>query len=293
VADVTDGLAGRAAPGPAATRSRGRLPRLAGAGLSDHACWAYYSAAGRAAAAVAWLADGLRLGQRALYIADLPAAALAAELADLPGSAAALDRGALVLRPTADVYGPSARAGAQACLGAYAEVVDQAIADGFAGARVAADITPLIADPGWHSDYLLWEQVADRYMTDHPLAPVCLYDARQVSGIDAIICAHPLRGPSAPPFSLHGAGPTQAALAGEVDGSLAPVLAELLARQPVTDEVLDLSELSFLDVRCARVLHRDLARRREAGQQMALAGASPAFGRLWDACGYDRSLLVP
>jgi anti-anti-sigma regulatory factor len=293
VPDVADGAGGRTAPSPAGTRCRGRLPRLAGAGLSDHACWAYYSATGRAAAAVTWLADGLRLGQRAVYIADLPPADLAADLAGLPGRAAALDRGALVVRPAADVHDMSGPVDAEHHLGAYAEMVDRAIADGFAGARVAADITPLVADPGWHAAHLTWEQVADRYMTDHPLAPVCLYDARRVSGIDAIICAHPLRGPSAPPFSLHGAGPTRAALAGEVDGSLALVLAELLARQPVTDRVLDLSGLSFLDVRCARILHRELAGRRRAAQEVVLSGASPAFRRLWDACGFGCSFLVP
>jgi anti-anti-sigma factor len=129
-------------------------------------------------------------------------------------------------------------------------------------------------------------------MTEHPLAPVCLYDARRVSGIDAIICAHPLRGPSAPPFTLHGTGPTRAALAGEVDGSLAPVLAELLARQPVTDQVLDLSGLSFLDVHGVRILHRELAARRRAGQDVVLTGAPAAFRRLWDACGYGCSFLV-
>jgi anti-anti-sigma factor len=102
----------------------------------------------------------------------------------------------------------------------------------------------------------------------------------------------PAAAPSAPPFSLHGTGPTRAALTGEVDGSLAPVLAELLARQPVTDRLLDLSGLSFLDVRCVRILRRELAARRRAGQDVTLTGASSAFRRLWDACGYDGSFLV-
>jgi anti-anti-sigma regulatory factor len=275
-------------------RCRTRLSRLAGLGLSDHACWAYYSAAGRAAAAVAWLADGLRLGQRAIYLADRPPPELAAELAGLPGgAAAAFDRGALVALPSSQLHGPSGPVNVEAQLGAYAEVVGRAIADGFHGARVAADITPLIADPGWHAAHLSWEQAAERYIAEHPLAVACLYDVRRVSGIDAIICAHPLQGPSAPPFSLYATGPTRAELAGEVDGRLALVLAEVLGRQPVTDEVLGLSGLSFIDVRSARVIHRELTSRREAGQALVLAGASRAFRRLWKASGFDPSFLLP
>jgi anti-anti-sigma regulatory factor len=292
VPDVAHGRVVPTALAALGPRCRGRLPQLAGLGLCDHACWAYYSAAGRAAAAVAWLAEGLRLSQRAVYIADLPAGDLAAELAGLPGGAAALDRGALVVLSSADVRQLPTPMNVEARLGAYAEVVAQAIADGFHGARVAADITPLVADPGWRAAQLSWEQAAERYMTEHPLAAACLYDARRVSGIDAIICAHPVQGPSAPPLSLVGTGPTRAALAGEVDGALAVVLAELLAGQPVTDQVLDLSGLSFLDVRSARVIHRELTARRRSGRPLVLAGTSVAFRRLWGACGFDSSFLL-
>lgn len=52
-----------------------------------------------------------------------------------------------------------------------------------------------------------WEQVADRYTTSHPLAPLCRVDRRRVQGIDAVVSAHPLQGPERTVFALYGSGP--------------------------------------------------------------------------------------
>jgi anti-anti-sigma factor len=261
-------------------------------GTSDHACWRYSSDAERADAASAWLADGLRLGQRSLYVADAPPAGLLADLAAVPGLPAAVESGALIVMSSSAVYDLSAPIDATAQLALYAAVVDQAVADGYRGVRVAADITPLVLDPARRPAHLHWEQVADRYMTEHPLAPLCMYDARRVKGLSAIASVHPLQGPDEPVFGLYGDGPHRAALAGEVDGLVADVLAEILICLPETDEVLDVGGLSFLDARGAWTLHSELTRRRGLGHHVLLTGASRALRRVWDICGLDQSLFL-
>ena len=262
------------------------------AGLSDHAAWGYSSGSERASAASAWVADGLRIGQRTMYVAALSRDELAAELASVPGGADAAASGALVVVPSTELYDLSAPIDAAAQLAQYAGAVDQALADGYRGLRVAADITPLVLDPGRRAAHLYWEQVADRYMVERPLAPLCLYDTRRIDGIDAIVCAHPVQGPAEPAFALYGDAPRRIALEGEVDAFGAPTLAAMLSCLPETDEVVDLSPLSFIDVRAAWTLHDAVQRRRAAGRVTVLAGASDTVRRLWDLCGFDGSVFA-
>jgi anti-anti-sigma factor len=260
-------------------------------GVSDHACWGYASDAERGDLACAWLADGLRRGQRGLYVADATASTLVDELAGIPDAAAWISSGGLVVLPSTDAYDLRAPIDADAQLAMYAGAVDQAIADGYDGVRVAADITPLVADVRRRPAHLRWEQIADRYIAEHPLAPLCLSDTRTITGIDAIVCVHPLQGPVAAPFSVHGVGAEQAALRGELDAFSSDLVAEVLDSLPGTDHRLDVSALEFVDARAAWVLQHELRRRRETGRPVVLAGVAPRLRRVWEACRFDATLL--
>ena len=272
-------------------RASGELGPAWAPGLSDHAAWGYASGAERAEMASRWLTDGLRIGQRTLYVADASRDDLVVELASVPGAADAIAGGALVVVPSAELYDLSAPIDAAAQLAQYAGAVDQAVADGYRGLRVAADITPLVLDPGRRAAHLYWEQLADRYMVERPLAPLCMYDTRRIEGIDAIVCAHPVQGPEAPVFALYGHAPRSVVLEGEVDAFAADVLGEILGCLPETDEVVDLSPLSFIDGRAAWMLHEALLERRAAGSTTVLVGASAAVRRVWDLCGFDDSVF--
>jgi anti-anti-sigma regulatory factor len=275
-------------------RQSGRVQMLSGFGARDHACWSYAGSDRRAAAATAWLSEGLRAGYRGVYVADATESDLAGELARVPDSDAAMRRGALVVLPTAAVYDLSVPTDAHAQRAVYDAVVTQAVvADGYLGVCVVADITPLVADPARRAAHLRWEQVADRYVSTRPVSGLCLYDTSQVTGIDAIIAAHPLRGPAATSLGLYGTDSGTAALDGEADASQGRVLADLLAGLPDADAVLDLSRLTFIDGRCARVLSDALAARRTAGQPVRVTGMRQTARRLWDACRLDPALLAP
>lgn len=260
------------------------------AGPCDHAAWGYASDAERSRIASAWLTDGLRARQRALYVADGEVEALIGELAEVPDVDAALQTGALVVFTAAEIYDLSAPIDPDRQLAGYAGAVEAALADGYTGLRVAADITPLVLDPARRAAHVRWEQVADRYMTDHPLAPICMYDTRRVEDVDAIASVHPLQGPVEPAFSLYGTAPRTACLHGEVDAFGAAALDEALRHLPPTD-VLDLRQLAFLDGRAASMVHAELQRRREADGPIRVEGARPVVRRVWDLCGFDRALL--
>jgi anti-anti-sigma regulatory factor len=234
---------------------------------------------------------GLELGQRCLYVGDGPHDALLAELPPVLALDVALGSGALTVMSSSEVYDVTAPTDAASQLAVYAATVNRAVADGFAGLRVVADITPLVVDPARRPAHLQWEQVADRYMTDHPWAPLCLYDARRVAGLDSVMCVHPLQGVDNPTFTLYGVGPDRAALAGDLDGSVWDAAEEALDALPDTDESLDLSALTFADGPGVSILYAALQRRHDARRPLRLTGATRQFRKVWELCGYDPSLL--
>jgi anti-anti-sigma factor len=274
------------------SRSAGWLRAPDSGGVADHACWGYSSDAERGAVAATWLSTGLRAGQRALYVAAGTPEALRAELAAHLDVDALVAEGSLVIAPSTALYDLSVPIDPVPQLAVYDQAVSQALADGHRGLRVAADITPLILDPQRRAAHLRWEQIADRYMTDHPLAPVCMYDTRRVTGLEAIAHAHPLQGPDDPLFSVYGETPQRSTVRGEVDALTADVLAEVLAGMPSTDREIDLGSLAFADCRAAATIHQEIVLRRAAGQDVVLVGGSPAFRRLWHACGFQPAFLA-
>ncbi|HET7530979.1 MAG TPA: MEDS domain-containing protein [Mycobacteriales bacterium] len=273
----------------------GRLSRRLGdrprPGLSDHACCSYATDEDRGRLAAAWVAEASPLHQRALYVADATPVELVAELASLPDATAALEAGALVVASSSTLYDLSAPIDPPTQLAAYAAAVEQALADGYSGLRVAADITPLVHDPARRTSHLAWEQYADRYIAEHALAPLCLYDVRRVRALPAIVCAHAWQGPEPMPFAYYAGGGSRGVLEGEVDGCHDGLLAEVLRGMPAGDDAIDVSGLRFTDGRAASTLHRELRRRRVTGQQVRIVGASRMFRRVWELCGFETSYL--
>lgn len=261
-------------------------------GVCDHACLGYSDERSRTAMVVAWLGEGLAQGQRAVYVADEPVDELRAELAGIPDRDARMRRGDLVLCRTSDVYDLSRPIEADTQLAFYDRAVRQALSDGFRGLRIAADITSLVSDPDRRPAHVHWEQVADRYATDQPMAPLCLYDLRRVSALDAVAGCHPLQGPRPAEVALYGERPDAAALTGDLDTSTACTLEELLAGQPDTDTTVDVSRLSFIDGRSAWMLHEHLLERREADHPLVLTGASELLHRIWDVCRFEAEFLA-
>jgi anti-anti-sigma regulatory factor len=284
------GSAGRSSG--ARPRNRGALQWLAAPSTSDHACAGYSSDAERARLVVDWFVAGLELGQRCLYVSEGPAESALAELPAVLALDAAVHSGAIVTASFSDLYEVNEPMDPERRLGWYAESVGRAVDDGYSGLRVIGDMSPLIPDPQLRREHLRWEQLVDRYMAEHPFAALCLYDRRSAPAVDAIVCSHPLHGAGDHPFSLYAVGSRAAALTGELDASVRGVAAEVLEALPDADETLDVGALDFLDRVAATVLRDVLVRRRAAGRPLRVIGATHAVRGVWDACGFDPSLLT-
>ncbi len=236
-------------------RASGAVDGVSGLGLHDHVCWSYDDAAEFRRHARDFLAEGLALGQRVCYLGEAPAHELAAELRAVGGLDRALQHGSAQVTPIWDVYRPDAVIEPEAQVAAYALATERALADGFAGLRVAADGTALVRKPAQLDAVARYEHLVDHYMAARPFAALCGYDRVELGerAVAELACMHPSANRNAAPFQLYGSIDCSAELAGEVDllgADLFPAALRRANLRPCGGVVtLDAARVSFIDHR--------------------------------------------
>jgi anti-anti-sigma regulatory factor len=206
---------------------------------------------------------------------------------DIPGLESLLADGTMRIMPLEAAYALGQPIDPVAQLTMYAAQTETALADGFTGLRVAADGTPLVADPTFWDAHIHWESVADRYCAKNPLAGLCCYDRRVLPEriVHDLGCVHRATHgpPEIAPFRLY-AGREGLALAGEVDSFAAPHLRRLLSIASPAEGplVLELDELEFIDHHGVFAIAEHAEELTRTGRWLSVRGAPPSFDRLVD-----------
>ena len=221
-------------------------------GADAHVCWAFDEGQEFFDASVEYLNDGLRSGKRLAFVGSEPVAEQRERLDALGDVGGMIDEGSLQLFELADLYAVGQPLDSDAQLAAYGAATDGALADGYTGLRVAAQVTDLITEPNCWDAHVRWETVADRYMSERPLSALCGY--RRGSVPDRVLAdlaaVHPItnQDEKTVPFHLFTES-GDAVLAGEVDLFSAESLDRILEVAYRDDEslALDLGELGFID----------------------------------------------
>jgi anti-anti-sigma regulatory factor len=266
-------------------RRHGEVESSGGLGLHAHGCWTYGDDAEFRAGVFDFLVDGLELGQRLLYVGPGGVAKLRRDVEDIPGVESLLADGTMRIMPLETAYAVGTPIDPIAQLTMYAAATETALADGFAGLRVAADVTPLVTDPALWEAHLRWEGVADRYAARHPLAGLCCFDRRRLPEeiVADLGCVHRATHGAAglAPFRLF-AGREGLSLAGQVDCFCADDLRRLLrlASPPEGPLVLELDELDFIDHHGVFAIADHAEELTRSGRWMSVRGAPPSFDRL-------------
>ena len=266
-------------------RRHGPVPTAAGLGLHGHGCWIYADDLEFRAGALAFLKDGITLGQRLLYVRSGTVDKLRRDLDGLPDVERLLTAGRLRIMPLETAYAIGEPVDPVAQLTMFSTATSAALVDGYTGLRVVADVTQLVLDEELWAAHTHWESVADRYISKNPLAGLCCYDRRVLPDqiVGDLACVHRSSNgpPSLAPFRLF-AGREGMSLAGEVDSFSADALRRLLtaATPPSGDVVLELDELEFIEHRGVLAIEdhaRTLARE---GRAIEFRGAPPTFDRI-------------
>jgi anti-anti-sigma regulatory factor len=267
-------------------REHGCIHSADGLGLDGHACWVFDRKQHFVEAALEYLTEGLRFGQRLAYVGSEPLDEQRERLDPLGDVGALIDRGALQLFTLPDLYRVGEPVDPDAQLAIYDGATKQALADGFSGLRVAAQVTDLVAEPSTREAHVRWESIADSFMAANPLSALCGYEREALSEdlLGDLAAVHPAaRGVAdLAPFHLFSDS-GNLVLEGEVDLFSANALdrAFALVDSGTAPDSLDLGELEFIDHQALYALAGH-TRRLGAEGQCPVRNAPPIVDRLCD-----------
>lgn len=231
-----------------------------GRSRGDHLCWGYADYDRFRHTAAAFLEEGRRAGEQLLFVGEGSVPSLLDDLAPWSARDEVLGAGQLTVQSLAEVYASMADLDVEGQVAAFRAMCRSALSAGYAGLRVAADVTPLTASARDWDRFAAYELSVDEMMSTHPATALCGWQEGQADRPGALSALHPYQhresGPVA--FSVRRRG-LVLHLTGEVDASVADDLAAVLraAGWPGTRPVqVDLSELDFIDVAGTRELAR-------------------------------------
>jgi anti-anti-sigma factor len=268
-------------------RTGARRELLGRCDVHDHIMWVFDRDEEWTTAATAFLEDGLAHHERLYYGAARPLGELPADLAGLEGRDALLASTALQVLDSR-VIARASDAEREALIRA---TVDQALALGFTGARLAVDSSETAPGGDWDAQ-AGWERRSDRLCTTLALTALCGVNRAELDdeALTGVACLHPEVGGVAPPrpFCLFATG-DGLALAGEVDAPSCEALARALAREETGpgDFIIDLSRVRFVDGRGMATIVAVGDRLAAAGGTLVVTGASPMARRIWELCAFD------
>lgn len=258
----------------------------------DHACWAFGGADSWRETIAAYLSAGRFAGERLLLLGTPQRTGEALDALDAQGvdTAALRADGALLVGDAESAYLPDGVFDADARIAAYERLVRDALADGFTGLRVAADVPPALREMTASGAWPSYELRADLLAARLPFTALCCYDRQWWAPDDVapIASVHALAfgldgAADHCGFRVHGVPDGAIALDGELDMAGSALLGRLLAGSgQVARALLDVSRLRFVDVIGIRaVADAAIALAERTGSPVVIRGASPTFVRLW------------
>ena len=149
----------------------------------EHICALYETEDEQIAVAAEYLADGLRSGERAFYIAESDAALgrFRAALNRLGINAAAMaKRGSLVEATHDEAHLADGYFDSERMLGLLNEAIETALNDGFSGLRACGDMSWLLKEPEGADQVVEYEALLNQFFHGVPGAAMCQYDLRRL-----------------------------------------------------------------------------------------------------------------
>jgi anti-anti-sigma regulatory factor len=219
--------------------------------VHDHVGWAFGHPTEFRTQAGRFLSEGLAARQRIIYVAGAGTAGPGA----IDGLDAALVTGQAQITSVPALYTAGETVHPKQQVDTFADAVEQALADGWTGLRVAADVTSLVLSDRQRAAWLRYEHLIDTFLTTHPVSGMCGFDRTALDrfAMAEVTCLHPVVNPDASGFRLYTADGTGCGLtlAGEIDRDSRDVLAAALRHvRPALHRgrlTIDATALSFVD----------------------------------------------
>lgn len=143
---------------------------------TGHVGWAFAGSAEYEGRATTFLAEGTLRNERLMFVADDPDVGLWPRWLRV--------RGALIVASTSEIYGSERLVDPPSQRATFAGVLAEALGEGYAGIRIAADNTSLIDGPEHLAAWTAWEVVADRFIEENPVTGLCAFDRTRAEAHD-------------------------------------------------------------------------------------------------------------
>ncbi len=263
-----------------------RTARVRSLRRGDHMAWVYADRTDRRTGVLEHLRGGLGRRERLFYTALGDRTELLADLRGLVEEPQRLiDTGQLIVCSLDDCF---RRLDAMEHVEVCASITTAALADGWAGLRMVADVTPLCADTDDHAPFLDAELRLGAWLATSALTRLCLFD-------EAVL------GPAAPELTCthsHGSHHDSCfgvrlvdglvRVEGELDASVADAFGRVLraalrARDGMA--IVDTSGVTFADLSACRALHETVGAVRSSGHDVEVRDISSPLARACELAG--------
>ncbi|HWC37897.1 MAG TPA: MEDS domain-containing protein [Acidimicrobiales bacterium] len=258
---------------------------------SDHVCRLVHSREEQAPRAAAWVRQGLRGAERTVYVGrendsgDL----LRALDADGVDWRQATRNGQLLLVRPEDMGQEDADDRLHRRLPELKALLDESLDQGYAGLRVADDVSAALTVESEQQSVLDYEERLDELCTTSPLSALCFYERRR-SGVELGRWAQAHQC-LADDVVQAKAEPGRLTLSGEMDFSNVALVTSVLAKAtaPAGDVVVDMRDMSFIDVRGVEELV-ELARQVAPVGRVKVISPPVAMRRILEIAGWEAEL---
>ena len=179
----------------------------------------------------------------------------AAELAELLGRVAGTGplRSGRAVRVISfeEFYGAEGPVDPAGVINRYDTATQEALADGYQGLRVSADVTDLVRAPERQDAFAQCEFLLERYSSRHPLSAMCGYHRELGDAVTQFACLHAAVPAGLTPFQVFACDDGAVGLLGEFDQACQVAFERALRRiQPAPGDpklIFDMSQVRFMD----------------------------------------------
>lgn len=270
----------------------------------DHACLSFASDVQQRDAVARFVARGLAEREKVYCFVDADPVAVP-EFLQSGGIAAgdAVNQGHLVVLRTDDAYLPGGSFDPEAMVARFHQLIDAARDEGYAGFRLAAEMTWMLRAGLDAEAIACYETTATTVFSSRPGVAMCHYDRRRFPAemVAAAEAAHPQVAIADPLYAdalltvTPVYDPVGLQVAGDIDLSNTTAWQSALAA--VADRAgevrVDLARLGFIDVQGVRALARTAVGMAD-GHRLIVDAAPPELLRILQLSGWDRisSLVI-
>jgi anti-anti-sigma regulatory factor len=229
----------------------GPVESYRGFGLQDHLCWVHGDRGDYRPRLTEFFREGLERGLRVAYLGSGNAGELREHLDGLVDVGPLLTREAIRVISFREIYGVGAPVDPTKVIERYAAATQEALADGYQGLRISADVTDLVRAPEQQDAFARCEFLLERYSSRHPLSAMCEYRLELGDAVAQFACMHAAVPAGLTPFQVFACDDGAVGLLGEFDQAGQIAFERALQRiQPAPDDsklIFDMSAVQFMN----------------------------------------------